>query len=58
MRRRPRLKSEVARGEVKFLVIERIIGNMHLAIFADQFSVGADDYRGVVIQACTAFFEK
>src|SRR2546423_7197511 len=58
MRRRPRLKSEVARGEVKFLVIERIIGNMHLAIFAEQVPIAVDDYRGVVIQACTAFLEK
>src|SRR5438477_96366 len=31
----PCLKSEIARREVKFFVIQRIIGNMHFAIFAE-----------------------
>src|SRR5216117_2875828 len=31
----PRSKSEIARREVKLFVIQRIIGNMHLAIFPE-----------------------
>src|SRR5260370_2847364 len=58
LRGRPRLKSEIARREIKFLVIKRIVGNMHLAIFAEQVPVAVDDYRGVVIQARAALLEQ
>src|SRR5205823_11161735 len=53
----PRLKSEIARREIEFLVIKWIIGNVHLAIFSEQFSVVVDDCRGVVIYACAPFLE-
>ena len=56
--RLPRLKSEIARREIKFLVIQRIVRNVHLAIFAEQFSVCVDDRRGIVINARAAFLEK
>ena len=42
----PRLKTEIARSEIKFLVVKRIIRNVHLAILAQYFSVGIDDGRG------------
>jgi hypothetical protein len=58
MCRWPSLKSKIAWGKVKFLVIKRIIGNVHLAIFSEQFSVAVDDYRGVVIDARAAFLEE
>src|SRR4030095_10293055 len=41
----PRQKSEIARREVKLFVIQRIIGNMHFAIFTEQFSIRIDDCR-------------
>ena len=54
----PRLKSEIARREVKLFVIQRIIRNMHFAIFAEQFSIRVDDCRGVVIETGAASLEK
>src|SRR6185369_2018276 len=54
----PRSKSEIARREVKFFVIQRIIGNMHFAIFPEQFSICVDDCRSVVIQASAASLEE
>src|SRR4029077_8404056 len=38
----PRSKSEIARREVKLFVIQRIIGNVHFAIFTEQFSIRVD----------------
>src|SRR5207244_9439028 len=54
----PRLKSEIARREVKLLVVKRIIGNVHLAIFAKKSSVSIDDGRRVVIDSRTPFLEE
>ena len=56
--RRPRLKPEVARRKIKFFVIQRIIRDVHLAIFAKNPSVRVDDCRGVVINAGAAPLEK
>src|SRR6476661_681185 len=47
----PRLKPKVAGGEIKFLVIERIVWNVHLAVLAEQLAVRVDDCGGVVINA-------
>ena len=54
----PRLKTKVPRREIKLLVIQRVVRDMHLAVFADQFSIRANDCRGVVINAGAAFLEK
>ena len=52
------MKSEIARREVKFLVIKGIIRNVHLAIFTEEFAIGTDNCGCVVIDAGTAFLEK
>ena len=39
-------------------MIERIVRDMHLAIFSEEVSVGIDDDRGVVIKAGAALFEE
>ncbi len=54
----PCLKSEIARREIKFLVIKRIVRNVHLPIFAEQLAVRVDNCGGIVIQAGAAFLEK
>src|ERR1700692_1485529 len=51
-------KTQIAGREIKLFVIERIIGNMHLAIDAQQRAVGVEDRRGVVVQAGGATLEK
>src|SRR5262249_40907357 len=54
----PRLKTEIARREIKLLVVERVVGDMHLAIFPEHFSAGIDDRSSVVVEAGSALFEK
>src|SRR5262249_15863373 len=51
-------KSQVARSEVKLLVVERVIRNMHLAVFPEECSVGVKNRTGVVIDAGSAPFEQ
>ena len=58
VRRRPRFETEIARREVKLLVIRRIVRDVHLAILPEELAVGVDDRRGVVINAGGAFLEK
>ena len=55
---RPRLEAEVARREVKLLVIRRVVGDVHLAIFPEVLSVRVDDRGGVVVNAGRAFLEE
>src|SRR5205814_3424814 len=54
----PCSKSEIARREVKLLVIQRIVGNMHFAIFTEQLPIRVDDCSRVVIETGTASLEK
>src|SRR5437773_538236 len=54
----PRLKTEVARREIKLLVIQRIVRDVHLAIFPEKFSVRVNNCGRVVINARPAFLEK
>src|SRR4029453_16384511 len=54
----PRSKSEIAWRKIEFLVIQRVVRDMHLAVFAEQFSIRVNDCRGVVINASAAFLEK
>ena len=58
VRRRPGLKPEIARREIKLLVIRGIIRDVHLAILAQVLPIGVDDGGGVVINAGRAFLEK
>src|SRR5438874_10936039 len=53
----PRLEPKVAGGEIKFLVIERIVWNVHLAVLAEQLTVRVDDRGSVVINARAAPLE-
>src|SRR5438046_634858 len=57
-RRVPRAEAKIARREIKFLVVKRVVGNVHLAIHAEKFSVGVNDRSGVVVNAGRAFFKK
>src|SRR4029077_19128939 len=44
-------KAEIARSEIKFLVIERIVRNVHLAIFSEERSVGVQNHGRIVVDA-------
>src|SRR6185369_3314906 len=52
------LEAEVAGSEIEFLVIERIVRDMHLAVLPNDFAGGVDHYRRVVINAGSTFFEE
>ena len=54
----PGAETQVARRKVKFLVIERIVRDVHLAVDAQQLAVGVDDGGGVVINAGGALFKE
>ena len=47
----PGAEAGVAGGEVEFFVVERVIGDVHLAIDAFDRAVGFDDDGGVVVEA-------
>src|ERR1700693_4080894 len=44
-------KAQIARSEIKFLVIERIVRNVHLAVFSEERSIGVQNYGGIVVDA-------
>ncbi len=50
-------EAEIARSEIKLFVIERIVGDMHLAVFAEERTVGIEDRAGVVIDTGSAALE-
>ena len=52
------LKAEIAGREIKFLVEQRVVGNVHLPIDAEQRTVRVNDGGGVVINAGGALFEQ
>jgi len=54
----PGAEAEVARCEIEFFVEQRIVGNVHLPVQAEERAVGIDDRGGVVINARGAFFEQ
>jgi hypothetical protein len=54
----PCLKSEVSWCELKFLVIKRIIRDVHFAVSPKKFSIGIDDRRRVVIHTGSALLEE
>ena len=53
-----RRESEIAGREIKFLVVKRIVWNVHLAIFAEERSVGVNHRAGVVVKPRGAAFEE
>lgn len=52
------LETEVAGGEVEFLIVGGIVGDVHLAIFAGDGAVALKDHGGVVVEPrCAALKE-
>lgn len=51
-------KAEIAGREIEFFEVERIVGNVHFAVFAEERAVGVKDGAGVVVDAGGASFEK
>src|SRR5688572_16444637 len=47
----PGPESEVSRREVEFFVVERIVRDVHLAVFPEIGSVGVQNGRGIMIDA-------
>ena len=56
-RRVERLEAEVAGREVVLLVVERVVGDVHLAIEAAERAVGVEDDRRVVVDPGRAALE-
>src|SRR5208282_1310514 len=56
-RGRMRDEIEIAGSEVKFFVVARVVGDVHLAVAADDFAGLVDDGGGVVINAGRAPLE-
>ena len=44
-------EAEIAWREIKFFVVERVVGDVHFAVFAEEAAVGIEDRAGVVIDA-------
>ena len=55
--RRKGLEAQVAGREVVLLVVERVVGDVHLAIAAAEGAVGVEHHRRVVIDARRALLE-
>ena len=49
--------AQVARREVELLVVERIVGDVHLPVEAQKRAAGVDHRRGVVVHARAAPLE-
>src|SRR5205085_3233527 len=47
-------EAQIAGSEIKLFVIERIVGNMHLAVYALDPAIGPQRHRCVVIDARSA----
>src|ERR1017187_3891900 len=54
----PDAKAEIARREIEFLVVLRVIRNVHLPVLAEILAGGIDHGGGVVIQAAGALLEQ
>jgi hypothetical protein len=53
-----RAEAEVAGGEVELFVVEGVVGDVHLAVDAEEIAVGVDDGRGVMVETRGALFEQ
>ena len=49
--------AEVSRGEIELLVIAGVVGDVHLAVFAEVGAVGIDDGGGVVVEPFGTLFK-
>src|SRR5207244_13174803 len=58
MERLPGAKTEVPGCEIKFLVKQRVVRNVHLPIDAEHRAVRVDDHRRVVVNARGALLEE
>ena len=56
--RLPRAKARVAGCEIKLLVEERVVGDVHLAVDAQKRAIGVNDDGGVVIETGGALLKK
>ena len=52
------METEVARSEIEFFVIGRVIGDVHLAVFPRDGAVGLKHHRRVVIKPSGTAFEE
>ena len=52
-----RSKTKIPRREIKFFVVSRIVGNMHLAVEAGDLAIRIDDGGGIVVNARSAALE-
>src|SRR3954453_1788216 len=50
-------EAEIARSEVELLVIERIVGDVHLAVEPEDLALGIDHPRCIVINAPCALLK-
>ncbi|MNL48163.1 hypothetical protein D3C87_1710020 [compost metagenome] len=48
----------VAGCKIEFLIVTRIVGNVHFAVFTQVGTVGVEYGGGVVVQAMRTFFEQ
>ena len=55
--RLPSLEPKIAGREIKFLVEQRVIRDVHLPVDAEQRAVSVNDRGGVVINAAGAFLK-
>ena len=56
--RLPRFETEIAGCEIELFEVQRVVGNVHLAVDAEQRTVGVDDRRRIVIDAGRPLFEQ
>jgi hypothetical protein len=54
----PSLKAEIAGREIKFLVVERIVGDVHLAVDAAERAIRVEDCGCVVIETGGTLLEE
>src|ERR1051325_4300809 len=56
--RLPRTETEVSGREIKFLVVQRVVRDVHLAVDSQELAARVDDRRGVVIKTRRAALEE
>src|SRR5205823_9027584 len=54
----PSLESEIAGREIEFLVVKRVVGDVHLPIFAEYLSISIENNGGIVVNTGAEFLEK
>ena len=52
------LESQIARIKIEFLVITRVVGNVHFAVKTSLRAVSINHIRRIVINAFVSFFKK